>query len=54
MFVEAVAQRRDLFTASLPFALQRAREQNLFSKGDVGLFVSVGSGIQVACALYYF
>jgi 3-oxoacyl-[acyl-carrier-protein] synthase III len=54
MFVEAVTDGRDLFTASLPFALRLAGEQRLVSEGDVGLFVGVGSGIQVACALYYF
>ncbi|MEE8134362.1 MAG: 3-oxoacyl-[acyl-carrier-protein] synthase III C-terminal domain-containing protein [Gemmatimonadales bacterium] len=54
VFVEAVTENRDLFTASLPFALQLAREQDLVREGDVGLFVSVGSGIQVACALYHF
>ncbi|HEX4207108.1 MAG TPA: AMP-binding protein, partial [Ktedonobacteraceae bacterium] len=45
---------RDLFTSSLPYALQHVREHNLAHPGDIGLLISVGSGIQVGCATYYF
>ena len=51
-FVDAVQGGRDLFTSSVPFALRRARDEGLVGPGDVGLIVSVGSGIQVGCALY--
>lgn len=44
----------DLFTSSLPYTLQYVREHNLAQPGDIGLIISVGSGIQVGCATYYF
>ena len=49
-----VHARHDLFTSSLPYALQQAYEQQLVKPGDIGLIISVGSGIQVGCATYYF
>jgi 3-oxoacyl-[acyl-carrier-protein] synthase III len=53
-FVDAVGESQDLFTSSLPCALQFAHEHNLVKVGDIGLIISVGSGIQVGCAVYYF
>jgi 3-oxoacyl-[acyl-carrier-protein] synthase III len=44
----------DLFTSSLPYALQQAWRHKLVEPGDIGLIVSVGSGIQVGCATYRF
>jgi amino acid adenylation domain-containing protein len=44
----------DLFTSSLPYALQHAWRHNLVEPGDIGLIVSVGSGIEVGCATYRF
>ena len=44
----------DLFTSSLPYALEHVREQDLVKPGDIGLIISAGSGIQVGCATYYF
>ncbi|GHO74056.1 hypothetical protein KSD_18270 [Ktedonobacter sp. SOSP1-85] len=49
-----VQAEHDLFTSSLPYALEQARQQNLARPGDVGLIISVGAGIQVGCATYYF
>jgi amino acid adenylation domain-containing protein len=49
-----VQNQRDLFTSSLPYALQSARDQQLVQPGDVALLISVGSGIQVGCATYHF
>jgi 3-oxoacyl-[acyl-carrier-protein] synthase III len=46
--------RKDLFTSSLPYALEQIREQDLVKPGDIGLIITVGSGIQVGCATYYF
>ncbi|MBE3560030.1 MAG: amino acid adenylation domain-containing protein [Ktedonobacteraceae bacterium] len=43
----------DLFTSSLPYALQAVHERNLAQPGDIGLFIAVGAGIQVGCATYY-
>jgi 3-oxoacyl-[acyl-carrier-protein] synthase III len=53
-FVDVVQGGRDLATSSLPFALRHARDRGLVRRGDVGLLVTAGSGIQVGCALYYF
>lgn len=53
-FVDATINGKDLFTSSIPYALQYAKDNNLIAKGDIGLIISVGSGIQVGCATYYF
>jgi len=53
-FVDAVDGRRDLYTSSLPLALQHAHDHGRARPGEIGLIISVGSGIQVGCALYYF
>jgi 3-oxoacyl-[acyl-carrier-protein] synthase III len=44
----------DLFTSSLPYALQHVRERDMVEPGDIGLIIAVGTGIQVGCATYYF
>jgi phthiocerol/phenolphthiocerol synthesis type-I polyketide synthase C len=49
-----VAADADLFTSSLPYALEHAWRHTRVSSGDVGLIVSVGSGVQVGCATYRF
>ena len=46
--------QRDLYTSSLAYTLQYVREHQLAQPGDIGLLISVGSGIQVGCATYYF
>lgn len=53
-FVDAVRGDRDLVTSSLPFAFQCARDHDLAREGDIGLMISVGSGIQVGCVIYHF
>ncbi len=53
-FVDAVRDEGDLFTSSLPYALQYVREHNLVQPGDVGLIIAAGAGIQVGCATYHF
>ncbi|MGE0605774.1 MAG: amino acid adenylation domain-containing protein [Pirellulales bacterium] len=52
--IDATAGQGDLYTSSLPHALRRAQEENRVQPGDIGLFLTVGSGIQVAAAVYYF
>ncbi len=52
-FVDVGAEH-DLFTSSLPYALEQARRQQRIKAGDIGLIINVGSGIQVGCASYYF
>ncbi len=53
-FVDIAHAGHDLYTSSLAYALQHVREQHLVRGGDIGLIISVGSGIQVGCATYYF
>lgn len=52
--VDAVQCEGDLLTSSIPFAWQVAYDSNHIKEGDLGLIISVGSGIQVGCALYHF
>lgn len=51
--VEVVADA-DLFTSSLPYALDHALRHQQVKPGDIGLIVTVGSGVQVGCATYRF
>ena len=44
----------NLYSSTLPYTLQHVRQQGLVQKGDVGIIVNVGAGIQVGCATYYF
>jgi len=52
-FVDLPAES-DPFTSSLPFGLDHAWRQGLAKPGDVGLIVTVGSGLQVGCTTYRF
>jgi amino acid adenylation domain-containing protein len=52
-FVDLAADT-DLFSSSLPYGLQHAWRHKLVKPGDIGLIVSVGSGVQVGCATYRF
>ncbi len=52
--IDAVGAGPDLFTSSLPYGWRAAEDHRLASPGDIGLMISVGSGIQVGCALYHF
>lgn len=52
--VDVAVDGEDLFSSSIPFALEAVQRQNLVRSGDLGLIVAVGSGIQVGCALYHF
>jgi 3-oxoacyl-[acyl-carrier-protein] synthase III len=53
-FVNTINGGKDLYTSSLAYTLQYAREHNLVTSGDVGLIICVGSGVQVGCVPYYF
>jgi amino acid adenylation domain-containing protein len=44
----------DPFSSSVPHGLQHAWQHGLVGSGDVGLIVSVGSGLQVGCTTYRF
>jgi 3-oxoacyl-[acyl-carrier-protein] synthase III len=52
-FVDLAAES-DPFSSCLPYGLQQAWRQKLVKSGDIGLIVSVGSGVQVGCATYRF
>ncbi|QIS23390.1 non-ribosomal peptide synthetase [Nocardia terpenica] len=44
----------DLFTSSVPMALRHCRDTGRVRRGERGLIVTVGAGIQVGCAIYHF
>jgi 3-oxoacyl-[acyl-carrier-protein] synthase III len=46
-------QTGDLFTSSLPFALQQLEERRMVAPDDITLLIGVGSGLQAGCATYY-
>jgi 3-oxoacyl-[acyl-carrier-protein] synthase III len=48
----STGHERDLFTSAIPFGLWPAIQCGQLLPGDLGLCLSVGSGIQVGCALY--
>jgi 3-oxoacyl-[acyl-carrier-protein] synthase III len=52
--VDATVHGADLFTSSIPHALRAAAEAGRGNPGEVALAIAVGSGIQVACAVYRF
>lgn len=53
-FVDAVGDGPDLFSSSLPYALEYANTKGWTKPGQIGLMIVVGSGIQVGCAIYHF
>lgn len=52
--VDVVNGGGDLYSSSLPFALQPSLGGEPAREGDIGLIIAVGSGIQVGCASYHF
>lgn len=53
-FVDLAVDSRSLSSSSLAHSLQKVRRGGGASEGDVGLMISVGSGLQVGAATYYF
>ena len=53
-FVDAADTGEDLFSSSLPYSFWRARQKGVVRRGDIGLIINVGTGIQVGCTVYYF
>ncbi|HJS55145.1 MAG TPA: 3-oxoacyl-[acyl-carrier-protein] synthase III C-terminal domain-containing protein, partial [Chitinophagaceae bacterium] len=53
-FINVVGEGPDLFSSSLPYAMEQAYKKELIKKGDTGLIIAVGSGIQAGCAIYHF
>jgi 3-oxoacyl-[acyl-carrier-protein] synthase III len=53
-FIDVVGEGPDLFSSSLPYALEHAYENKFVKPGDIGLMISVGAGLQVGCAIYNF
>lgn len=54
LFVDATADRKDLFTSSIAYGMQKIKEEGQGNPGDIALIIGVGSGVQVGCALYHF
>ena len=53
-FVDVVGEGPDFFSSSLTYALEHVYEKELVKSGNIGLLISIGSGIQVGCAIYHF
>jgi len=53
-FVHVSGGGEDLFTSSVPYALEAVRCRGLAQPGDAGLIITAGAGIEVGCAIYYF
>lgn len=53
-FVDLTGDHNDLYSSTLAYTFRQVREQGWVRKGDIGLIINVGSGIQVGCATYYF
>jgi 3-oxoacyl-(acyl-carrier-protein) synthase III len=49
-----VAKNNDYYTSSTLYSMRAALDRKQVKKGDIGLIINVGTGIQVACALYRF
>ena len=52
--IDATRGSNDLFTSSIPYAFRTALDRYGVRVGEVGLIISVGAGLQVGCAVYYF
>jgi amino acid adenylation domain-containing protein len=52
--IDFAREGQELFTSSLPFGLQQALATGRAQEGDLGLLLSVSSGIQVCCSAYRF
>ena len=53
-FVDLAVDSRSLSSSSLAHSFQKVRRDGGVAAGDVGLMISVGSGLQVGAATYYF
>jgi 3-oxoacyl-[acyl-carrier-protein] synthase III len=53
-FIDVSREDGDLFNASLPMAMGYVFDNGLASPGQKALIVNIGSGLQVACAVYNF
>ena len=49
-----IAAETDPFSSCVPYGLEHALRHKLVKPGDIGLIISVGSGLQVGCATYRF
>ena len=53
-FVDLAVDSRSLSSSSLAHSFQKVRCRGGVANGDIGLMISVGSGLQVGAATYYF
>jgi 3-oxoacyl-[acyl-carrier-protein] synthase III len=53
-FVDLGELDSDLFSSSLVFGIQHARQEGLAKAGDIGLAICTGTGLQIGTAIYYF
>ena len=49
-----IADGEDYFTSSLACSIRAAQDSGRVEAGDIGLFICMGAGLQIGCAIYYF
>jgi 3-oxoacyl-[acyl-carrier-protein] synthase III len=49
-----IAAQKDYFTSSLACSIRAAQDTGKIKSGDIGLFICMGAGLQIGCAIYYF
>lgn len=52
--VDVSLENADCFTSSIPLALDQLGKRRSVQRGDLGLLLCAGAGIQIGCALYRF
>jgi len=52
--VDATLGDQDLFTSSLAYSLEELYRTHAPGSGDIGIMLSVGTGIQSGAVLYHF
>ncbi|WP_067473582.1 non-ribosomal peptide synthetase [Nocardia amamiensis] len=52
--VDVAGDGPDLYTSSVSAAMRYCHDNAVVRRGDIGIIIAVGAGIQVGCALYHF
>jgi 3-oxoacyl-[acyl-carrier-protein] synthase III len=49
-----ISNGEDYFTSSMACSIRAAQESGKVKPGDIGLYICMGAGLQIGCAVYYF
>ena len=53
-FADLTMEGKDFLTSALPYSMQEIKTRGMAKRGEIGLVINVGSGLQVGAAVYYF